>query len=107
MATTTDRLPSLESGERLTREEFHRRYCARLDIHKAELVDGVVDVTTRVTFSHGPASAMIAGWAGVYAAYAPGIHTGIHPTTMMATRRARCGPNFLCSVVRRRRAVSA
>ena len=30
----------LESGDRLTREEFHRRYCARLDIKKAELVQG-------------------------------------------------------------------
>lgn len=106
MATTADRLPPLESGDRLTREELHRRYCARPDIHKAERVDGVVYVTTRVTFSHGSASAMIAGWAGVYAAYAPGIHTGIHPTTMMGTRRARCGPNFLCSIVRRRRVVS-
>ena len=31
--------PVLESGDRLTREEFHRRYCARPDIKKAELVE--------------------------------------------------------------------
>ncbi len=46
MATTTDRLPPLESGDRLMREEFHRRYCARPDIKKADLIDGVVYVAS-------------------------------------------------------------
>ena len=34
----------LESGDHLTRAEFHRLYCARPDIKKAELVEGVVYV---------------------------------------------------------------
>ncbi len=29
---------TLESGDRLTREEFHRRYCTRPDIKTAELI---------------------------------------------------------------------
>src|SRR4029079_17482489 len=37
-------IPALESGDRLTREEFHRRYLLRSDIKKAELVKGVVYV---------------------------------------------------------------
>ena len=80
MATTTRSLPPLESGDRLTREEFHRRYCERPDLAKAELVDGVVYVTTRVTFSHGSADATMCGWSGVYAAYQRGVHVGSHST---------------------------
>ena len=33
---------SLENGDRLTRGEFERRYEARPDIKKAELIEGVV-----------------------------------------------------------------
>lgn len=39
-------LPRLESGDRLTRAEFHRRYEARPDIRRAELIDGVVYVAS-------------------------------------------------------------
>ncbi|MEA2642316.1 MAG: hypothetical protein QOF51_3710 [Chloroflexota bacterium] len=42
MPATTTTLPALESGDHLTRAEFHRRYCARPDIKRAELVEGVV-----------------------------------------------------------------
>src|SRR5687768_2136070 len=41
-------LEILESGDRLTRDEFHRRYCARPDLKKAELVEGVVYVASPV-----------------------------------------------------------
>jgi Uma2 family endonuclease len=83
MATTAEIQVPLESGDRLTRAEFHRRYCARPDIYKAELVDGVVYVTTRVTFSHGSATATACAWAGVYAADHAGIHVGVRSTTFM------------------------
>ena len=42
---TTERLvklPPLESGDRLTRSEFERRYAAMPDRKKAELIEGVV-----------------------------------------------------------------
>jgi hypothetical protein len=39
-------LPTLESGDRLNREEFHKRYLLRPDIKKAELVNGVVYVSS-------------------------------------------------------------
>ena len=35
-------VPSLESGDRLTRHEFERRYSAMPHAKKAELVEGVV-----------------------------------------------------------------
>ena len=64
----------LESGDRLTRDEFHRRYCARPDIKKAELVQGVVYVAspTRGNLHGGPYGAVTV-WLGVYAARTPGV----------------------------------
>ena len=44
MAMTVQAAVVLESGDRLTREEFRSRYEARPDIKKAELVQGVVYV---------------------------------------------------------------
>ena len=35
-------IPPLESGDRLTRAEFERRYEATSDSFKAELIEGVV-----------------------------------------------------------------
>jgi Uma2 family endonuclease len=67
MATSTAASVSLESGDRLTREEFHRRYCARPDIKKAELVDGVVYVPSPVRFrQHGRPHALVMLWLGTY-----------------------------------------
>lgn len=45
--TSTQCLP-LESGDRLTRAEFERRYSTRNDIKKAELIEGVVYVSSAV-----------------------------------------------------------
>ncbi len=71
--TTATRLPSLESGDRLTRAEFHRRYCARPDIKKAELVEGVVYVASPVRLSkHGAPHALIMTLLGTYVAHHPG-----------------------------------
>ena len=46
-------LPPLNSGDRLTQAEFERRYRARPDISKAELIEGVVYVASPVSFQHG------------------------------------------------------
>ena len=40
--------PALESGDRMDREEFERRYNGRPDIKKAELIKGVVYVASPV-----------------------------------------------------------
>ena len=37
-------VPALESGDRLTRAEFERRYAATPEKFKAELIEGVVCV---------------------------------------------------------------
>jgi hypothetical protein len=44
-------LPPLESGDRLTRPEFERRYAAVPHIKKAELVEGIVYVASPLRFT--------------------------------------------------------
>lgn len=67
MATRTATVVSLESGDRLTRAEFHQRYCARPDIKKAELVNGVVYVPSAVRSpQHGRPHGLVMLWLGTY-----------------------------------------
>ncbi len=42
MLETNLNIPSLENGDRLTRAEFERRYATMSDVKKAELIEGVV-----------------------------------------------------------------
>ena len=74
MATVARELPVLESGDRLTREEFHRRYCERPDIKKAELVLGVVYVGSPLsTERHGEPHGLVNTWLGVFVVKTPGL----------------------------------
>ena len=67
MATRSDALVSLEHGDQLTRKEFHRRYCARPDIKKAELIDGVVYVPSPIRADlHAEPHGAIVGWLYAY-----------------------------------------
>jgi hypothetical protein len=62
---TTQFLP-LENGDKLTRHEFERRYNAMPHIKKAELIEGVVYITSSIRFnSHGKPHAHIIGWLGI------------------------------------------
>jgi len=57
----------LESGDRLSRDEFHRRYCDMPNVH-AELVQGVVYVASPTRGGvHGRQHAAVATWLGNYA----------------------------------------
>jgi len=68
---------SLESGDHLTREEFHRRYSMRPDIKKAELVEGVVFVPSPVRHDlHGMPHFLVITWLGSYVASTPGVEPG-------------------------------
>lgn len=74
MATRTEAPVSLEAGDNLTREEFHRRYLARPDIKKAELVEGVVYVPSPVrSRQHGRPHSFVMGWLAVYVSLTPDV----------------------------------
>lgn len=85
MTVTKPTLIPLESGDRLSREEFHRRYCARPDIHKAELVQGVVYVASPVRAGvHGTPVGLVAFWLNSYAALHPGIEVAVDSTVFLS-----------------------
>ena len=84
MATRTEAPVSLESGDRLTREEFHRRYSARPDVKKAELVEGVVYVASPVRFDrHAEQHFLVITWLGTYVATTPGLRAGNNSTVFL------------------------
>jgi Uma2 family endonuclease len=84
MSTLTEGPPVLESGDRLTREEFHQRYCARPDIKKAELVNGVVYVASPLSLRrHGEPHGLIALWLRAFVAKTPGLRFGDNATVYL------------------------
>jgi Uma2 family endonuclease len=84
MVTHTDAPISLEPGDHLTREEFHRRYCARPDIKKAELIEGVVYVPSPVRADlHGDPHTAVAGWLYAYKARHPAVNVPSDTTVFL------------------------
>jgi Uma2 family endonuclease len=61
----------------MTREEFHRRYLARPDLRKAELIDGAVYMPSPVRFDrHSQPHFLVVGWLAMYVALTPGVQPG-------------------------------
>jgi len=59
--------PRLEQGDRLTREEFERRYDAMPNLKKAELIEGVVYMSSPVRHvEHGHPHGLIIFWVVAY-----------------------------------------
>ena len=76
--------PLLENGDRLTRAEFERRYEARPDLKKAELIEGVVHVPSPTRFrNHGRPHAVTVIWLGTYALATPGVQFGDNSTVRL------------------------
>ena len=67
-------IPPLEPGDRLTREEFERRYQAMPELKKAELIEGVVYMPSPVrAVNHAEPHGQLAAWLGCYAAETSGV----------------------------------
>jgi Uma2 family endonuclease len=74
-------IPPLESGDHLTREEFERRYDAQPSLKKAELIEGVVYVSSPVRQNqHGGPHFDLISWLGLYRMATPGIAGGDNST---------------------------
>ena len=77
-------VPPLRHGERLTRDEFERRYSAMPHLHKAELINGVVYMPSPVRSSlHGRPHGHLHTWLGVYEAATPGVQGNIDTTVRL------------------------
>lgn len=72
------RVPPLENGDHLTRDEFERRYNAMPDGVRAELIEGIVYMAPPALRwdSHGGPHADFMGWLAVYRAATPGVRAG-------------------------------
>lgn len=72
--TAARRVPPLENGDRLTRDEFERRYAAAPEGIKAELIEGVVYMAAALSAeSHGLPHGDVMGWLWTYRAATPGV----------------------------------
>jgi Uma2 family endonuclease len=77
-------IPPLESGDRLTRHEFERRYSAMPHVKKAELIEGIVYMASPLRFnSHGKPHGDLIIWLGTYKVYTPGTQLGDNVTVRL------------------------
>jgi Uma2 family endonuclease len=75
--TTRPAPPPLKDGDRLTREEFERRYDTMPEVKKAELIEGVVHMPSPVRqVQHGGPHFDLVGWLALYRASTPGVEGG-------------------------------
>ena len=71
----------LANGDRLTRQEFERRYAARPGIKKAELIEGVVYMPSPVHFAaHAQPHGVVLAWLVTYCAFTPGVQAADNAT---------------------------
>ncbi|MBD2516677.1 Uma2 family endonuclease [Nostoc sp. FACHB-973] len=78
------KIPPLESGDRLTRHEFERRYHAMLDTKKAELIEGVVYVASPLRFQrHAEPHSLLIVVFGTYRIMTPGVRIGDNATVRL------------------------
>ena len=76
--------PPLQHGERLTRDEFERRYEAMPHLKKAELIGGIVYMGSPVRDDiHGKPHGYIMAWIGVYCAATPGVNFSDNATVYL------------------------
>ncbi|MBL8728726.1 MAG: Uma2 family endonuclease [Planctomycetes bacterium] len=67
-------MPELCAGDRLTRDEFERRYDAMPHLKKAELIEGVVYVGSPVRLvQHGLPERILSRWLGWFQDQTPGV----------------------------------
>ncbi len=75
------RTPPLQNGDRLTLDEFLRRYEAMPEVHNAQLIEGVVYMPSPVSFiHHGNPHFNLIGWLFNYAMNTPGVEGGDNST---------------------------
>ena len=91
-------VPPLRDGDRLTRDEFERRYDAMPELKKAELIEGVVYMPSPVHMDrHGRQSRHLSTWLGTYEALTPGV-LGADNTSVRLDRDNEFQPDGLLMI---------
>ena len=83
MSTAISDIATLVAGDKLTRDEFLRRWEAMPDVKRAELIGGVVYMPSPVSVDHGYVSNDVGHWLGHYALLTPGCRAGQNATWLM------------------------
>jgi hypothetical protein len=77
-------MPPLENGDRLSRDEFERRYNAMPGLKKAELIEGVVHMPSPVRAEqHGEQHNDLGTWLGVYRVHTRGVRVADNATVRL------------------------
>jgi len=81
---SSDLIPFLEHGDRLSRDEFERRYAAMPNIKKAQLIEGVVYMPSPVRLDvHGAPHSDLMWWLGHHRVFTPGVIVGDNTTVRL------------------------
>ncbi|MBI3272430.1 MAG: Uma2 family endonuclease [Planctomycetes bacterium] len=78
--------PALESGDRLTQPEFHRRYELQPERFRAELIGGIVYVASPKRIDHGRNTGKLTVLFDLYEAATPGVTWNLESTTILDDR---------------------
>jgi hypothetical protein len=77
--------PLLREGDRMSRDEFLRRWELLPDLKHAQLLEGIVYMASPVSNRHGGFHGDFAGWIAVYRAHTPGCEVVLDATSLMET----------------------
>ena len=86
-AANGEPIPPLYNGDRLTQPEFHRRYEAMPEDVKAELIGGVVYMSSPLRRPHGTHHPELSMVLTVYKAFTPGVEVGDNLTALLGGAR--------------------
>ncbi len=75
--------PPLRDGDRMSRDEFLRRWELLPDLKHAQLLDGIVYMASPVAAKHGSFHYSFIAWLGTYTARTPGCETLTEGTALM------------------------
>lgn len=78
--------PQLRDGDRLTSDEFMRRWEAMPDLKHAELIDGIVYMASPLSYSQGRFQSVLSWWLGNYEASTPGCEGCSEATWLMGKK---------------------
>ena len=99
-ALVTPTIPRLQNGDTLDSDEFMRRYEAMPDVKKAELIEGVVYMSSPVRADvHGYPHAELMGWLMNYRIRTPNVRVADNSTVRFGRRNVP-QPDALLHIVR-------
>ena len=81
--TVEQRIPPLVAGDKLTREEFLRRWEAHPEIKNAELLGGIVFMPSPLSLEHAETDGDVGGWLFSYKVATPGTACGHSATSFL------------------------